>query len=297
MTSLFSYSRLRPAPQCAPQCAPHCESSASSSCRRASNSEPQTPISESHRPAELRIRIPNIAGPARTLPTKLPVPHTECFPHHSRKSRLALSYLILSYPILPYLATPSAGLKSTADRQSASSPPGCSHPHGLHRRCRSDSHRLRGAASASEQAARTPIPIPAPCRTYSPETDPLSDTASRRSELPPRPVVPKPGNPSDTRSGMRPIRRKRHENPLPGAPPPGSTLSVPLHTCHFLAVPHSGCRGLCTGTSRSGPAASGCRIRTDSTVRDRSSDRHRPRRVRSRTRRPLLLRTVRKHRS
>ena len=124
MTSLFSYSRLRPAPQCAPQCAPHCESSASSSCRRASNSEPQTPISESHRPAELRIRIPNIAGPARTLPTKLPVPHTECFPHHSRKSRLALSYLILSYPILPYLATPSAGLKSTADRQSASSPPG-----------------------------------------------------------------------------------------------------------------------------------------------------------------------------
>ncbi len=293
MTSLFSYSRLRPAPQCAP----HCESSAPSSCRRASNSEPQTPISESHRPAELRIRIPNIAGPARTLPTKLPVPHTECFPHHSRKSRLALSYLTLSYPILPYLATPSAGLKSTADRQSASSPPGCSRPHGLHRRCRSDSHRLRGAASASEQAARTPVPIPAPCRAYSPETDPLSDTASRRSELPPRPVVPKPGNPSDTRSGMRPIQRKRHENPLPEAPPPGSTLSVPLHTGHFLAVPHSGCRG--SAQERPGPA----RLRADAGSEqiqlfgidhpigiahgafDLELDA------------PLLLRTVRKHRS
>lgn len=152
MTSLFSYSRLRPAPQCAP----HCESSAPSSCRRASNSEPQTPISESHRPAELRIRIPNIAGPARTLPTKLPVPHTECFPHHSRKSRLALSYLTLSYPILPYLATPSAGRESTAERQSASSP-----PRAVHTPTASTADAVR---TATDFAAPHPPPSRQPAR-------------------------------------------------------------------------------------------------------------------------------------
>lgn len=200
MTSLFSYSRLRPAPQCAP----HCESSAPSSCRRASNSEPQTPISESHRPAELRIRIPNIAGPARTLPTKLPVPHTECFPHHSRKSRLALSYLILSYPILPRHTFCRPGIDdrqtirffapravhaptaSTADAVRTATDFAAPHPPPSRQPARRSRFRLR-VAHIPRKPIRSPIP-PADAPNFrrapssqNPEIRPIPDPACVQS--------------------------------------------------------------------------------------------------------------------
>ena len=202
MTSLFSYSRLRPAPQCAP----HCESSAPSSCRRASNSEPQTPISESHRPAELRIRIPNIAGPARTLPTKLPVPHTECFPHHSRKSRLALSYLILSYPILPRHTFCRPGIDdrqtirffapravhaptaSTADAVRTATDFAAPHPPPSRQPARRSRFRLR-VAHIPRKPIRSPIP-PAEAPNFrrapssqNPEIRPIPDPACVQSSV------------------------------------------------------------------------------------------------------------------